>query len=218
MGKRREPAGIVPKIWSKAKVESQTKVLLLSARLIQWTWRCYAANESSTSTVTWKTHTRSNRHGSDSLTRQEKTAIRFLRTVNYFIARRRFNTALKPYDIKDVLEQYAAGHADVLGRVKHMQSRINTLQSSVSSVSSNMKTIAESKVSLSVRMEHMEQISANMQNTITDLIAIQNRDKTIIQTLASILRQQTNCDTTIGHKLLVPSCGSAPNNTRRNSF
>lgn len=105
---------------------------------------------------------------SNYFTPQEKICIRFIRLARYRMARRKFKNAFKPNDINDVMEQYAAGHADLLGRVRSMQARINSLQGAMGSIVKNCQDMNNNQ---HIRFETVEKMFIELSERI---ISIQN--------------------------------------------
>ncbi|XP_069821629.1 potassium voltage-gated channel subfamily KQT member 1-like isoform X4 [Dendropsophus ebraccatus] len=59
------------------------------------------------------------------LTDAHRTAVKVTRRMQYFVARRKFQQARKPYDVRDVIEQYSQGHLNMMVRIKELQRRLD---------------------------------------------------------------------------------------------
>uniref|UniRef100_A0A8C2HVK3 Potassium voltage-gated channel subfamily KQT member 1 n=1 Tax=Cyprinus carpio TaxID=7962 RepID=A0A8C2HVK3_CYPCA len=60
------------------------------------------------------------------LSHAHRSAIKVIRRMQYFVARRKFQQARKPYDVRDVIEQYSQGHLNMMVRIKELQRRLDS--------------------------------------------------------------------------------------------
>uniref|UniRef100_A0AAY4CL88 Potassium voltage-gated channel, KQT-like subfamily, member 5a n=1 Tax=Denticeps clupeoides TaxID=299321 RepID=A0AAY4CL88_9TELE len=95
-----------------------------AASLIQCVWRSYAADENSVSIATWKPHLKA-LHTCSPLKKDQGEASS--RIMKFHVAKKKFKETLRPYDVKDVIEQYSAGHLDMLCRIKSLQTRVDQI-------------------------------------------------------------------------------------------
>ncbi|KAJ2947837.1 hypothetical protein O0L34_g9626 [Tuta absoluta] len=108
------------------------------------------------------------------LTARHKAAIRFIRKLKYFVARKRFREALKPYDVKDVIEQYSSGHADLLNRTKNLQYRLDQI---LGKQGSKAKDVYASKISLASRVVKIERQVDDIENKLDHLLELYEEDR-----------------------------------------
>ncbi|XP_034031351.1 potassium voltage-gated channel subfamily KQT member 1 [Thalassophryne amazonica] len=60
------------------------------------------------------------------LSHAQRSAVKVLSRMQHFVARRKFQQARKPYDVRDVIEQYSQGHLNMMVRIKELQRRLDS--------------------------------------------------------------------------------------------
>ncbi|XP_068707026.1 potassium voltage-gated channel subfamily KQT member 1-like isoform X4 [Montipora foliosa] len=111
------------------------------------------------------------------LSKAQKLAIRLIRILKLRVAIRKFKEARRPYDVKDVIEQYSTGHVEMLSRVKNLQAKVdkafcNRTENGVdgeslekAGISSRLARVEQQVNSMDSKLETVMQILQNMQNT-----------------------------------------------------
>ena len=57
-----------------------------------------------------------------SITPDKKNVIRSIQRMKYLVAKKKFHELRKPYDVKDVMEQYSQGHLNMMQKIKEHNS------------------------------------------------------------------------------------------------
>ncbi|GCB61398.1 hypothetical protein scyTo_0004085, partial [Scyliorhinus torazame] len=132
-----------------------------------------------------------------------RVTIKVIRRMQYFVAKKKFQQARKPYDVRDVIEQYSQGHLNLMVRIKELQRRLDqSLGKPTLFLSVSEKSQDRGKNTIGARLNRVEEKVVDMDqklNNITDMLqclvanqqgqshlqAVPQAEGTIIQAIAS---------------------------------
>ncbi|CAF1003025.1 unnamed protein product [Rotaria sordida] len=104
--------------------------------------------------------------------------IRCIRKMQLIVARKRFQQARKPYDVRDVLEQYSHGHINMMMRIKELQRKIEHTIGKQPPLSNEDR----SKLTVLARMQRVECSIIDMKQTMESIyISLKSIDDKINQ-------------------------------------
>ncbi|KAK0395447.1 hypothetical protein QR680_001282 [Steinernema hermaphroditum] len=103
------------------------------------------------------------------LTNAHRNAIRAIRKIKYFVARRKFQQARKPYDVRDVIEQYSQGHLNMMTLGKPGQYQMTSGKTSQSmTLGSRMSRVELQLVLMDRKMDHCTRVLQNVYRALSD--------------------------------------------------
>ncbi|XP_020282867.1 potassium voltage-gated channel subfamily KQT member 1 isoform X3 [Pseudomyrmex gracilis] len=112
------------------------------------------------------------------LTEAHRNAIRAIRKIKYFVARRKFQQARKPYDVRDVIEQYSQGHLNMMVRIKELQRRLDQTLGKPGSYLAGLDRAGNMKpMTIGARLYRVEQQLSVMDKKIDQLMYVMNAVK-----------------------------------------
>ncbi|XP_069691061.1 potassium voltage-gated channel subfamily KQT member 1-like isoform X5 [Periplaneta americana] len=109
------------------------------------------------------------------LTEAHRNAIRAIRKIKYFVARRKFQQARKPYDVRDVIEQYSQGHLNMMVRIKELQRRLDQTLGKPGSYLAGIDRSGNVKpMTIGARLYRVEQQLSIMDKKLDQLVHVLN--------------------------------------------
>ncbi|KAH3738599.1 potassium voltage-gated channel subfamily KQT member 1-like [Dreissena polymorpha] len=106
------------------------------------------------------------------LTESQKSMLRVIRKIKFFVARRKFQQARKPYDVRDVIEQYSQGHLNMMVRIKELQRRLDQTLGKPSYVGNARE---KDRVTISARLEVIEHQACKMDRKLDQTLVLLNQ-------------------------------------------
>ncbi|KAM9408641.1 potassium voltage-gated channel subfamily KQT member 1.1 [Pholidichthys leucotaenia] len=110
------------------------------------------------------------------LTESHRKAIQVIQRMRYFVAKRKFLQARKPYDVRDVIEQYSQGHLNLMVRIKELQRRLDqSLGKMTLFQTSSDRAKDKGNNSIGVRLNRIEDKIAHMDQTLSHIAFLLDR-------------------------------------------
>uniref|UniRef100_UPI0037E962F6 potassium voltage-gated channel subfamily KQT member 1.1 n=1 Tax=Semicossyphus pulcher TaxID=241346 RepID=UPI0037E962F6 len=104
------------------------------------------------------------------LTESHRKAIRVIQKIRYLVAKRKFQQARKPYDVRDVIEQYSQGHLNLMVRIKELQRRLDhSLGKTALFQTSSERAKDKGNNSIGSRLNRMEDKISHLDQTVNRL-------------------------------------------------
>ncbi|XP_026479169.1 potassium voltage-gated channel subfamily KQT member 1-like [Ctenocephalides felis] len=114
------------------------------------------------------------------LTEAHRNAIRAIRKIKYFVARRKFQQARKPYDVRDVIEQYSQGHLNMMVRIKELQRRLDQTLGKPGSYLAGIDRVGNVRpMTMGARLYRVEQQLSEMDRKLDRLLQVLENDAKI---------------------------------------
>jgi len=105
----------------------------------------------------------------EDITPAHKDAIRAIRKMKYLVCRRKFQQARKPFDVKDVMEQYSQGHLNMMQRIKELQRRIDC---TIGKPGSFQKAGQGRPLTVGARLQNMDRMLVNLDQKVEDIFDV----------------------------------------------
>ncbi|XP_034142877.1 potassium voltage-gated channel subfamily KQT member 1.1 [Esox lucius] len=107
-----------------------------------------------------------------------RAAIQVILRMRFFVSKKRFQQARKPYDVRDVIEQYSQGHLNLMVRIKELQRRLDqslgklTLfqTSSDKAKDKGTNTIGSRLNRMEEKIQHMDHTLDRIAESLTHLV------------------------------------------------
>ncbi|XP_067256693.1 potassium voltage-gated channel subfamily KQT member 1.1 [Chanodichthys erythropterus] len=99
-----------------------------------------------------------------------RAAIRVIQRMYYFVAKKKFQQARKPYDVRDVIEQYSQGHLNLMVRIKELQRRLDQSLGKLSLFQTSSERLKDKGTNtIGSRLNRMEEKITHMDRTLNSI-------------------------------------------------